>query len=57
MLECMTLTMPVMWNIGTTHRVTFSAVPFPQTPEATALCMIVAWVCMQPLGKPVVPLV
>ena len=48
---------PTRWNIGTTHKVTFSGVPLPHTPEARALCMMVPCVCMQPLGKPVVPLV
>ena len=57
MAECITLTMPVMWNIGTTARVTFSALPLPQSVLATALCIRLAWVCMQPLGRPVVPLV
>ena len=57
MLVCMTLTMPVMWNMGTTHKVTFSGVPLPHTPLDMALCMMVPCVCMQPLGKPVVPLV
>ena len=49
--------MPVMWNIGTTHKVTFSGVPLPQAPDAMALCITVPWVCMHPLGNPVVPLV
>ncbi len=49
--------MPVMWNMGTTTSATVSAVPLPHRPEATALCMIEACVCMQPLGRPVVPLV
>ncbi len=49
--------MPVMWNIGTTSSVTVSAVALPQYPPATALCITLAWVCMQPLGRPVVPLV
>ena len=57
MLVCITLTMPVMWNMGTTHSVTFSGVPLPHKPLAMALCMRVPWVCMHPLGKPVVPLV
>ena len=54
---CITLTMPVMWNIGTTTSTTLSAEPLPHSPLATALCMMLAWVCMQPLGRPVVPLV
>ncbi len=57
MAECMTLTMPVMWNMGTTHKVTFSGVLVPQKLPATALCMMVRCGCMQPLGRPVVPLV
>ena len=57
MPACITLTMPVMWNIGTTTSKTASAEPLPQRPPAIALCMIVACVCMQPLGRPVVPLV
>ena len=51
------LTMPVMWNIGTTSSTTFSAEPLPQTQLATALCMRLRWWWMQPLGRPVVPLV
>ena len=57
MLACMTLTMPVMWNMGTTTRATFSAEPLPTCRGCQALCITLAWVCMQPLGKPVVPLV
>ena len=57
MLVCITLTMPVMWNMGTTHSVTFSGVPLPHRPLDMALCMMVPCVCMQPLGRPVVPLV
>ena len=57
MLVCIMLTMPVMWNIGTTASTTFSADPLPHRPLATALCMMLAWGCMQPLGRPVVPLV
>ena len=57
MLVCITLTMPVMWNMGTAARVTFSDVLLPHKPLATALCMMLACVCMQPLGRPVVPLV
>ena len=54
---CITATMPVMWNIGTTTRPTVSAVATLHSAQATALCMIEACVCMQPLGRPVVPLV
>ena len=50
-------TMPVMWNMGMTARVTFSLVAAPHTALATALNMMLACVCMQPLGRPVVPLV
>ena len=57
MLLCITLTMPVMWNIGTTSSVTVSAVALPHTELATALCMMLLCRCMQPLGRPVVPLV
>ena len=57
MLPCITTTMPVMWNMGTTASATFSAVPLAQRPPATALCMMLACGCMQPLGRPVVPLV
>ena len=57
MLACMTLTMPVMWNIGTTVSVTFSELALPHRQLASALCMMLACVCMQPLGSPVVPLV
>ena len=49
--------MPVMWNMGTTSSATFSAVPLPQTQLETALCMMLLCRCMQPLGRPVVPLV
>ena len=48
---------PVMWNIGTTPRLTASGVLKPQMAEAITLCISVRWVCMQPLGRPVVPLV
>ena len=57
MLVCIRLTMPVMWNIGTTASTMFSGEPLPHRLLATALCMMLAWVCIQPLGKPVVPLV
>ena len=49
--------MPVMWNIGITDSTTFSDVLLPHRALATALCIRLAWVCMQPLGRPVVPLV
>ena len=55
--ECITLIMPVAWNIGTTASETFSALPFPSSTAAAAWCMMVAWECIQPLGRPVVPLV
>ena len=51
------LTMPVMWNIGTTASTTLSAEPRPQSCWRTALCIRLEWWCMQPLGRPVVPLV
>src|SRR6185312_16387575 len=35
----------------------FSGVPVPHKQLATVLCMMLACVCMQPLGSPVVPLV
>ena len=57
MLACITDTMPVMWNMGMTVSVTFSLLPWPHSAEATALCMMLRCVCMQPLGRPVVPLV
>jgi hypothetical protein len=53
----MPTTMPVMWNMGTTTSDTFSGVPPVHRLQATALCMMLACVCMQPLGRPVVPLV
>jgi hypothetical protein len=56
-LACITLTMPVMWNIGTTSSETAPAVALPQAQAATALCMALRCGCMQPLGLPVVPLV
>ena len=46
--------MPVMWNIGTTPRLTASGPLWLHWPD-TALCISVRWVCMQPLGSPVVP--
>ena len=47
--------MPVMWNMGTTHRLTASALACPHSAEPTTLGISVRWVCMQPLGRPVVP--
>ena len=49
--------MPVMWNMGTTISVTFSMLPLPHMALAMALCMMLECRCMQPLGRPVVPLV
>ena len=49
--------MPVMWNMGTTIKVVFSMLPLPHIALLIALCMMLACVCMQPLGRPVVPLV
>ncbi len=46
---------PVMWNIGTTARLTVSAPAWPQTPPPQAFAISVRWLCMQPLGRPVVP--
>ena len=57
MAACMTDTMPVMWNMGTTDSTTFSKVLPVHRQLPTALCMMLAWVWMQPLGRPVVPLV
>ncbi|MNL78062.1 hypothetical protein D3C87_2043700 [compost metagenome] len=57
MAACITLTMPVMWNMGTTASVTLSTEPVPHSALATALCMMLLCKCMQPLGRPVVPLV
>jgi hypothetical protein len=57
MALCMTLIMPVTWNIGTTASDTFSAEPPVSSPAATAWCISVACGCMQPFGRPVVPLV
>ena len=54
---CMMATRPVMWNIGTTTRPMVSDVPPPHIAQATALCITLACVCMQPFGNPVVPLV
>ncbi len=48
---------PVMWNIGTTARLTDAGVLQPQMLLLITLCISVRWVCMQPLGRPVVPLV
>ncbi len=55
---CITLTMPVMWNIGTTASTTVSGrSPGPRAGWRTALCIRLEWWWMQPLGRPVVPLV
>ncbi|MNT25329.1 hypothetical protein D3C72_1608430 [compost metagenome] len=54
---CMTPTMPVMWNIGTATRWMLCGVTLPQALRAIALCIAFAWLSMQPLGRPVVPLV
>ena len=56
MLACITLTMPVMWNRGTTSRVTASGVALPQMLLAMALCMMLLRVHAS-LGIAVVPLV
>ncbi|MOA14587.1 hypothetical protein D3C78_1346970 [compost metagenome] len=50
-------TRPVIWNIGTTPSVTSSQLELLHMPDAMALCITLRWVCMQPLGRPVVPLV
>ena len=47
--------MPVMWNIGTTARLVASALAWLHRPPPTTLGISVRCVCMQPLGKPVVP--
>jgi len=54
---CMMETMPVIWNIGATTRFTLSVLCRPQSTPAIAACC--TWLCawMQPLGRPVVPLV
>ena len=44
MAACMTDTIPVMWNMGTTDNTTFSKVLLPQSALPTALCMMLAWV-------------
>ena len=43
-----------MWNIGTTPKATVSGPAWVHCP-ATALAISVRWLCMQPLGSPVVP--
>ena len=43
-----------MWNIGTTAMLTVSAPDQPQAPPQV-LAISVRCVCMQPLGRPVVP--
>ena len=57
MAVCITLTMPVMWNMGTTPSTTASAEALLHRLPDTALCMMLEWMCTQPLGSPVVPLV
>ena len=56
-VPCMTTTMPVMWNIGTTPSTTSSWLPLAHRPPANTLCCRLRCLCMQPLGWPVVPLV
>jgi hypothetical protein len=57
MAVCIMLTMPVMWNIGTTASTTTSDDTAPHSWLATALTMSVECGWTQPLGRPVVPLV
>ncbi len=57
MVVCIMLTTPVMWNIGTTASTIASDEPRPQSWPAQALCIRLEWWWMQPLGRPVVPLV
>jgi hypothetical protein len=47
--------MPVMWNMGTTPRLTVSALACPHSAPPMALGISVRWLCTQPLGRPVVP--
>ena len=54
---CIMLTTPVMWNIGTTASTTTSECAQPHSTPDRALCIRLEWWWMQPLGRPVVPLV
>ncbi|MDT4890085.1 hypothetical protein FQZ97_1268740 [compost metagenome] len=46
---------PVTWKNGSTARQTASCeVPNQRTPP-TSVLITLRWVCMQPLGRPVVP--
>jgi len=46
---------PSMWKSGATASVTVSTCSCFHTAEEASEASIVAWVCMQPLGWPVVP--
>ena len=48
---------PEMWNIGNTPSATVSGPAKLQIDPPMVLCISVRWLCMQPLGRPVVPLV
>ena len=49
--------MPVTWNSGSTLRNTESCETRNHSTPPTAVHITLRWVCMQPLGAPVVPLV
>ncbi|MOA21466.1 hypothetical protein D3C78_1419580 [compost metagenome] len=46
---------PVIWNMGNAARLHDEADICGHSAPASALGINVAWVCMQPLGRPVVP--
>src|ERR671933_669308 len=46
---------PVTWKSGSVVRITLSDVMLPQRPALTRVACNVRWVCMHPLGRPVVP--
>ncbi|MCY1225656.1 hypothetical protein D9M72_378590 [compost metagenome] len=47
--------MPSRWNIGATASTTDSGVAPRQITDPAAAVISVPWLCMQPLGCPVVP--
>jgi hypothetical protein len=47
--------MPVTWNSGAVSSTTESGPIASQSAPPTAVNITVLWVCMQPLGLPVVP--
>ena len=47
--------MPVTWNSGSTARYVESCVRENHCAPPTSVLMALRWVCMQPLGWPVVP--